>query len=108
MLLRRPCRKSKRPKNLRKKFFQKLEEGVDARFDERLFTHINSVQLFFNAYDEFFIRDLEVVQEQLDGCFPPDYNIVDTYAPFASPPPFLCNGGKHRLCCATRRYAGAA
>ena len=69
----------RRPKNLRSKFFQKLEEGVDARFDERLFTHIDSVQLFFNAYDEFYVSDLEVAQEQLDGRFPPDYNIVDTY-----------------------------
>lgn len=68
-----------RPKALKKLLFQKLEDAIEIRFDERLNKNINSVPRFLNSFETFYIEELRMAKEDLPSKFPPSYNIFEYY-----------------------------
>jgi len=67
-----------RPKGLRNKFYEKLEQVIELRFDDKVGT-LKSVDNFLGRFKQFYYEDLETVKHELVPRFPPYYGILDRF-----------------------------
>lgn len=71
--------KYKRPKNLKAKFFEKLQSAIEMRCDEMLFVKPPSVTRFLAGFQTFFVSDLETAKDELPGRMPPTFDIFNFF-----------------------------
>ena len=69
----------KRPKNLKAKFFEKLQSAIEMRCDEMLFVKPPSVARFLAGFQTFFVSDLETAKNDLPPRMPESYDIFNFF-----------------------------